>query len=687
MTTSLTIEDFSLAEITRIRLLEAACRRIAEATDRMQAYRAEAENVSASMAMQAASNGEKTPRVISAKTMERTYAKWKNGLRGNDGTWLAEPRTWQTLVDRRTLVSHEGEARTSSPAFRNFLSELAAKHKRSFKTAFVDDLVRRWRNGENIPGYEGLNYKPNMPIPTGWSYDNLRRKLPDKREMTITRQGIRAAANMLPTALSTRAGSYPCSHVIFDDVWLDCLAWGPAPNGRVQLGRPLQIGALDYASGKRLCWGTRLRTMEESGKHLQLTHNEMLFVLCDFLHRVGYSPRGTVLLVEHGTAAITEAEEERLLTITNGLVRVERSGIVGASQPGSAYDGRALGNYRFKTWLESWHSLLHNRMDDQPLHTGHNRTEPETLFGLRRAQEALLRGINKGKIPAEIAAQISHYAPHMIELADTLAMVVNGINHRTDHALEGWEEMGYYTEEYCLDGTHWAKPESIPTAILPAVRAQALQTPSIARRRRLSPAEVWDHETTRPENTLIRLSAAECCAILGVEMAFPLTQKGGYFSLPAGKRHYANLLYESTVVTPWGQTKELPFGGKYQGVLNPLAETLFVLDEKGRCLGEAPRAHRFARTDEAAAQAAMGRVAQRSTAIAEGIDMRLAPKIAAEQAQIDYNAKILGSAENQALPTPPRRGGHRASLPPATEAENGNNLGLEEDYESSAFNY
>lgn len=673
----LEIEDLALWEILRVRAVENTCRWILEQHDRMKAYKIAAEDLTTQLAVMAAQQNLPSgkARKVSAKSMTRIFLRWMHGERAPGGDWLAEPRTWQCLVDKRTLAAVARNCRTAQPIFRNFIAQLAAKHKRSLKSAHRE-LLTLWHTGQNIPGYTGLNYKAGLPVPAGWSYDNFVRCLPDQRTLTITRKGVREAFPMLPGTRSTRKGGWPCAIVVFDDVWLDCLAWGPSPNGKMQLGRPLQIGALDWYTGRRLVSGTKLRTLDESGQRLQLTAQEMLFVLVDYLHTVGYSERGTVLYVEHGTAAISDAIEQRLLDITAGKVQVRRPGIVGVHQPGSAFEGRGEGNFRFKTWLESWHNILHNYMDDQPLHTGHNRHEPETLHGIRRAQEQLIKQMNLGKLPHEIYDLLLHYAPSLYELMEQLAPVVSTINNRSDHNLEGWEECGFLRTEFCVTGTEWTPEEELAPLIRAAALAQAAQTPDIARRRRMSPEEAWHMETAKPENKLRRLSAAECCALLGPEMAFPLSMKNGYFEISAKKRHYAHLQYETRVINAWGREEELTFGEKYSGIFNPLSETLFVLDEKNRCLGEAMIANKFAQVDPEAAARAIGHTAHRIAEITGQIEAQMAPTIAAEQAQLDYNAAILAAAENPRALMPP------AAKPAARKRANVPDLSpVEENYD------
>ena len=181
-------------------------------------------------------------------------------------------------------------------------------------------------------------------------------------------------------------------------------------------------------------------------------------------------------------------------------------------------------------------------------------------------------------------------------------------------------------------------------------------------------------------------------------MAFPLSMKNGYFEISAKKRHYAHLQYQTRVINAWGIEEELPFGEKYRGIFNPLAETLFVLDEKNRCLGEAMIANKFAQVDPEAAARAIGHTAHRIAEITGQIEAQMAPTIAADQAQLDYNAAILETAKNpRPLMSPAdarttRKLASRAARTPEPEPAylpqpESSGLGLPDAYESSSFNY
>lgn len=625
-------------EQRRVNALETACMALAQQVCPTLHFAEAAEAVSREVYGATKPDGSPDPsgRSVSAVTMQRLYYRWKKA-KGD----------WHALIDGRISAVNRIGARTAQPCFRSHLGMLAARHKRSTKEA-IKELYREWSTCQTIPGYEGLNYKPGMPPPAGWSEDNLRRLMPDKKVLTIVREGVRAAATMLPQVSSTRVGLWPCAVVMFDDVWLDCLVRGYAEDGKWEpVNRPLQLGCLDYFTGKRLCWGTKLRRKREDGTSVQLNDGDMLMLLCDYLHNVGYSPRGTVLVVENGTAKISEQTAAVLSSLTKGLVRVECSGMQGRRQVG-AFGGRGVGNPRHKAALESWHNVLHNAMDAMLTQVGKDRHEPEMLHGIRDACDKLEKAGSKLSEAQRWA--LSYYTLDMRELADSLARIVSAINNRTDHQLEGWERMGYMVDEFYLQEGGWLPLHQLSAETRLVISGIIADAPERFRRRPLSPQEVWERETAKPENRLVRLSAAECVVLLGGKFASKLKRQiGGFFSIKAKSKFFEELQFESRVQNSVGQWIELANSVDYYGIFNPFGPALFVLDERGRCLGEAPLHARIPFVDEAAKLREYGRVQARKAEQLHAIGGIVAPDTARYQAQQAYNRDVLENRPHDLL--------------------------------------
>lgn len=696
---NLRMDDLPLADAARIRYLMQACIELEREQYPTQHFATAATVVSAKLAgLEGAAS-----RPLSMQTMRRLYYDWKNGKNDKQtGRQLAAPRTWQCLIDRRTVAANRRRTRTASPAFISHLELLAGRHPLSLATA-IKELYDDWASCKTIPGYEGMNPEPNMPLPEGWSYDNLMRRMPDRAALTILHKGTRAGYNYLAQGFSTREGLWPGAIFSFDDVWLDCKVQGYDGSGRMHIDRPLQLGCLDRYTGKRMSWFTKLRTKGEDGKSLQLTEDEMLYLICDLLLNVGYSQRGTVFVCEHGTAAISREVEEQLAIISGGKISVKRSGMTGIRQVG-AFEGRGVGNPRFKAELESWHNLLHNRMDGVLTQTGKNRTEPERLYGITEKHDAaIVKAVNTGKglhnkqlSDAQVAG-LATFSLSLGELADMLVQVVGGINKRTNHKLQGWKECGFIQPEFSFNGRDgWELLSSMP----PEKAEESLRLEKRGfgslRARSLSPDEAWLHSLHAPGNELVRFTPAECVALMGAHRKFKLQQKGGALFVTGTSRHHRELMFSNVILDANGYEQTLPLVSDWYGVLNPLSEDLFILDEKNVVRGIAQRRHRIRHNDEAARLRMFGDMVQRRAEELARIENMVAPDTAKHRIQMDYNHRILAGEQVDPLAVADerttRRLANRAKRTPEPEpaylptpAPAG--LDLPDSYESSSFNY
>lgn len=535
-------------------------------------------------------------------------------LRRKYYTWIKAGRTLLSLVDGRVKRAvTQSDARTHDPAFVAHWQAIYLSCQRNAGAA-RQILCRQWRNRTSvIPGYEDWAGWPR--IPEGWSERNLRRLAPDKMTRTLMRQGLRAAAPMLPQVLATRAGLWPCSHVLFDDVWLDLYVL----QGR-EIGIPLQLGCLDLYTGKRLCWGQKVRVKGPDGHNVQLRDSDMRLILAAWAATVGYSTRGTTLVAENGTAAISTELEDLLTRASNGLIRVDRSGITGRMQALlGGYGGRGVGNPRHKAALESWHNLLHNRMCDLPGARGHDRTEPEPLAGLLREESSLIKSADS--LPASRRGQLRHLLLTLPELCGELAKIVRDINSRTDHDLEGWADCGFEVAEARLSETsgEWAPLTSLDPTLADAVVKLAADTGAdLVRRRRMSPAEAWDASLSCADNRLITLPQWAICDILGRDMARVINVKSAYIKIRDAELG-GEAIYEARVTLPDGLVRNLP-AGKYTGFVNPFDPgKLFICTTEGRCIGVAPVVQRVSHDDPHAIEAAMGRAAARRSELLEPV--------------------------------------------------------------------
>ena len=221
-------------ERLKVRKLHAACCEIAAAPNKMAAYKL------AAQAMADAGHP------MSWQSVQRKFLAWQTS-----GSLLA-------LADLRMAGMRPTRARVKHPGFVAYWTELQTRCQRNGGQAYPL-LLDIWRKkSEVIPGYEGWPGHPQIPV--GWSKKNLMRIKPAALEARVMREGIKAAAPLLPMVLTTRVGMEAGEYYVSDDNWVDAhVICGK------QIVRPLQLGCLDIATGKMVHWGMMPRMMRQDG--------------------------------------------------------------------------------------------------------------------------------------------------------------------------------------------------------------------------------------------------------------------------------------------------------------------------------------------------------------------------------------------------------------------------------------
>jgi len=567
---------------------------------------------------------------------------------------------WRSLIDARATRAAR-DCPTRSPEFQAFFGRLVEGNQRSTAAA-IRQLKRMWALRQPIPGYEGHPGHPN--VPAGWGERNLRRIIPSPAELKARRLGLRAAAAHMPMVLTTRVGTWPGSHIQFDDVWHDhYVRYGNAAT------RVLEFGALDLWSACRYAWGSKPRMprdlAKDGKKHDGLTEKEFRFFLAGVLLQ-GYSPQGTTLILEHGTAAISDAIAARLHDATGGLIQVHRGGITGRQQSVlGLWGGRGGGNPRNKSHLESLHNLIHNELASLPAQTGKDRQHlPEHTHGIVHYQRQLLNLATR--LPEHLAQSLKHplldYHTQFVPLRD--ALYDSAINGRTDHDLEGWDALGRTIIEYRLDPADdgWLAIDDVPQASRPLLHDLVRTEPATwSRARKLSPGEVWasgrHHLRPIPQHLL--------ADILGADLAQERKVSGAYIRVQDSDISQEPLYYEARVTTPDGTAKELRDGEKYSVFVNPYApSSLLVCDAALRCIGLAPLHRRVSAADTDALQRACGHAASRAADRLQAQRDRWEPDAREAQALRDHNAAIATHAAPSSRAKSPAR-----QLQPATASD------------------
>ena len=527
--------------------------------------------------------------------------------------WQTSGQQWTALIDSRRIsnksVTAAAISLSNSPRFAAYLVELVGTYQRKNAPAFRE-LHRRWRvRDQIIPGYEQWQGWPK--IPHGWSSRNLARIV--KRESSTAalrsiRVGTSSKTNpFLPTVLTTRTNLWPGAIIQLDDQWHDnFLTTGVGTKARAV--RAIELGAMDVFSAHRFHWGCKPRLRRENGTMQELGGADARLFLAGMFHRCGYSPRGTMLMAEHATMAISENIERVLYDATGGMIRVERQPIEGKQAALCGFwNGTEGGNFRAKALLESTHNLIRNDMAALPMQTGSYSSGIQGPVTTDR-QLAYINRVLKSVIE-----KVPHRA-HLLRLptwdfhSQFIPFLTDyylfGLAMRTDHELEGWPQLGFVTTEYTLapqSGQFLTESEflSRQEAHREIIRAEADRDPSRwIRRRNLSPLEVWN---SRPD--FLPVSPSVICDMIGKDMAREAVARRGFIEFSDHEISPEPIAYQARFISGPNRGKEIPHGEKVALFANPFDDaTAMVIDATGRFLGEIPLYKRKTTIDPAAFQ-------------------------------------------------------------------------------------
>jgi hypothetical protein len=518
---------------------------------------------------------------------------------------------WKGLVDRAQAkewtakwIDGRVQEAEASDEFIEWFKKLADQNQRKIRPAWRK-FAALWQRGAQIPGLD--NSLPRNELPPGCSYARLIVRIADKFRREAMTVGLSSAVGKYgPQVFTTRAGLWVGSHLMIDDLWHDNFVVFKGKMVRV-----LELDALDVFSGCKVAWGCKPRFQREDGTFDNLKEKYARLIVAQNFWQNGFSNRGTWILAEHGTAAISERVARILHDRSGGLITLRESGMTGEEQAIAGWYGQSKGNFRFKAALESLRNLIHNELGDAPGQTGMDVAHrPEYLHGTLKGCEDLLKAIavlmrDKPERAALIKLPLLEYHSQFLPL---LAETYQRINARTWHALEGWHEAGNMVIEYRCSpqSAEWLLPESfneLPEAIRNGVLQAAQNDARYLQQRALSPSEVY----RRGCGELQRMPAFVVGELLGDDYAQEREVEGAYFKEFFDQEIAPGpLLFESVIETPTGEREQLR-DGKYLTFVNPFdAAQMFVHDAKGRCLGIAARVRRVNPVDEAALRSAFG---------------------------------------------------------------------------------
>jgi len=527
---------------------------------------------------------------------------------------------WTILIDRSVAGRKWQDimaAQGLPDAFVDFLAqEWALNQRDKFKAIYTKLLLRleRWQcdGGKanspfTIPGYDvapQADAQSATDLPAGWHYSNLltaaKKRLP-KFTRRLVQRGPSAAAQLAPMILSTREGLEVGQYIVLDDSWEDfkVMAFG-------QTVRLLGFHTLDLFSGKNMMRGYKPALRDENEVMQGLKNREMIFLLTGYLTTIGFRPAGTTFIGEKGTANVPDW----ILQIFHdfGLpIKMERGPAGGGPGLDSLFTGPGGGNPRWKAPLESWFNLQRNAsasLLEFPGQVGSYSSGlpmPEGLPGLERDTKLVLSLART--LPLERATMMRCAMLNFTEAVARLHDLVELINCRTDHALEGWRRCGHVVTEWRAHGSAmWQPMEKLlqfQNGELAAISAVLANDASLKRERNLSPAEVFERGSAG-----LRKMPTTVAAVMLAQIesdAEPVVKKG-LIEVPCREVDPDEPLRFGLVRRDGRGTSEpLKDGEKYLVRVNPVApQRAWLYNADGSFAGCADNYGRAGREDESA---------------------------------------------------------------------------------------
>lgn len=515
-------------------------------------------------------------------TARRKYDRWrKNGKTAEavaDGR--GRPRNVETLIPRETVNYYAGLA----------LGNVRNAGRRAYKR-----LCDEFRAGRDIPGVAaGVSRKL---LPAGWSYQAFNRAAKLSRfEKTAVRIGRGAAASHRAGVYTTRVGMRVGERYQADDNWHDFKVIGPD-------GKPcrlLQLSAVDVFSGCMFTHFAKPRIEDpETGKRVNFKEHEALLFVAHILQDYGYHPDGCVFHLEHGTMTVSDELEKQLHDISGGRIKVYRGDVMRSAAVAAHYDLSVGGNFRVKALLESLHNLIRNETGfllDFPGQTGSNSriNLPEELAG-REAHLKLLFEVMQ-RLPVHVREQLRLPMAHWLAATRLVDRVMDEINCRTDHAMEGWEEAGLMTVDY--EVPNWGVVSARQYLEADEDTRALVQRLGAPKARRLSPMEVWEPGRA----ALVRFRSEQIARLLSPVHGNEVVVRDGVLKFEDKRIAADALIYDAHL---WHDRD------KFRVVVNPCNQDIaHLFDAKGRWIGTCKRIPRVSRGDDAALEEQVIRAAR-----------------------------------------------------------------------------
>jgi hypothetical protein len=559
-------------------------------------------------------------RGCSAHQLKRLYLSFRAA--GND---------WRKLVPAYHLPAEEHQRGNLSPEFIRYWQALAEENQRAARPAYRE-LLRRWRRGDEIGGmgtwrrwwqakFKGRPLPVECPedIPAGWSYENLLAHMPAKVETIIVRDGLFAAHAGLSQILRDRNQLRPHELLTFDDAQLDFRVMA---EGGVRKLRG--VFCLDVGDAYLLSHYTKPVLAKEDGGEEGLMRGEVRQLLFYLLRDYGI-PRDYPLnlLVESGAASVSKEDAAWLHAMSEGRIIVHRTSVTERTAFLGAYSER-YGQPWHKGWIEAFFNLLHNECAGLSGQFGRNQLEGKTGDFEKRKEAALTLYKAAELLPDFYRDQLSMPFPSLARANDFLVDVINRINHRRDHRLQGFDRVPQWRLTEGDTWRDWADLRALPPAVHDAVQTrEVMESPAERRARRWAGLD----RISLSELSLIPLLNAKRTVTLAkpFEVKLQIDGKGHVFRK-----------------TDKALAKEgLTFTAHFD---EDRADCIHLFDEAGRHVATLPRVDGFNPLDREAYKAASKENAAANRVLLDNIQARTAGRAGERLAAEQHNREVLETA-------------------------------------------
>lgn len=360
-------------------------------------------------------------------------------------------RDWFCLVNRSKAGAdfQEGDCGLSE-IFLRFVKQRAGEFGRSdgMKQA-IASIHAQWRTGRTpsgeaaaVPGYEaGWEKRITALLPKGWHAANIRRQLAKRDKLTraqrlLLHESTAAATGHLPQIIGTRSAMKFMEVVTFDDLRFDYLIFNP------ETGQAEELWALiarESSCGMVLGGVLFSATEREDGKVSHLGARQMKELSGQLLQTYPLPPYPITWRVERGTATLQESVRAALGELFGHRINVSYTSMIGGTSP-VGYREKAKGNSRGKGSHESHNRLFHTQGSFLPGQIGKNyEVRPADLKA--RIEECQQIAAQRALAPDHLRGQFKFPMLTLAEARQYFRKFSLDQNFRTDHALEGFEDV------------------------------------------------------------------------------------------------------------------------------------------------------------------------------------------------------------------------------------------------------